>query len=87
MPIQLPANCTDKLQPLDVSVNKPMKDHLKAKFQKWYAQEVKKQLETIPLCQVKVDVGLQVVKIPSANWIISGWQELEKRPEVAVNGF
>jgi len=74
MPIQLPANCTDKLQPLDFSVNKPMK----AKFQKWYAQKVKKQLETIPLCQVKVDVGLQAVKIPSANWIISGWQELER---------
>ena len=76
--IQLPANCTDKLQPLDVSVNKPMKDHLKAKFQKWYAQEVKKQLETI---QIKV-AGCQ-----NSNSIISGWQELEKRPGVAVNGF
>jgi len=89
VPIQLPANCTDKLQPLDISVDKPMKDHLKNKFQQWYAQEVKKQLETIPLSQVTVNVGfgLQVIKIPSAKWIISGWQELEKRPEVAVNGF
>ena len=87
MPIQLPANCTDKLQPLDISVNKPMKDHLKSKFQQWYAQEVKKQLETVPFGQVKVDVGLQVIKSPSANWIISGWQTLEKRAEVAVNGF
>ena len=42
IPIQLPANCTDKLQPLDISVDKPMKDHLKNKFQQWYAQEVKK---------------------------------------------
>ena len=42
VPIQLPANCTDKLQPLDISVNKPMKDHLKNKFQQWYAQEVTK---------------------------------------------
>ena len=49
--------------------------------------ESKKQLETIPLGQVKVDVGLQVVKSPSANWIISGWQALEKRPEVALNEF
>jgi len=32
VPIQLPANCTDKLRPLDISVNKPMKDHLKANF-------------------------------------------------------
>ena len=44
VPIQLPANFTDKLQPLDISVNKPMKNHLKSKFQQWYAQEVTKQL-------------------------------------------
>jgi len=44
IPIQLPANCTDRLQPLDVSVNKPMKDHIKSQFQQQYAQEVTKQL-------------------------------------------
>ena len=87
VPIQLPANCTDKLQPLDISINKPMKDHLKTSFQQWYAQEVKKQLEFVPLNQVKVDVGLQVIKSPSANWIMSAWQTLEKRAEVAINGF
>ena len=87
IPIQLPANCTDEPHPLDISINKPMKDHLKSSFQQWYAQEVKKQLETIPLSQVKVDVGLQVIKSPSANWIISGWQTLEKRAKVAINGF
>ena len=56
IPMQLPRNCTDKLQPLDISINKPMKDHSKAKFQQWYANEVSKQLETIPVNQVKVDV-------------------------------
>ena len=64
-----------------------MKDHLRSNFQQWYAQEVKKQLETVPLGQVKVDVGLQVIKSPSANWIISGWETLEKRAEVVINGF
>ena len=53
VPIQLPANCTEKLQPLDISVNKPMKDHLKSKFQLWYAQEVRKQLETTGVTQIK----------------------------------
>ena len=87
IPMQLPANCTDKLQPLDISINKPMKDHIKAKFQQWYADEVRKQLETIPVNQVKVDVSPSVVKGPSANWTISGWQALEQRPDVAINGF
>ena len=40
--VQVPAHCTDKLQPLDVSVNKPIKDHLKKSFQSWYSEEVHK---------------------------------------------
>lgn len=44
--VQIPANCSDKLlQPMDVSINKPMKEELKAEFQAWYASEVKKQLK------------------------------------------
>ena len=31
--IEIPANCTDKLQPMDIAVNKHMKDALKKKFQ------------------------------------------------------
>ena len=65
--IQLPPNCTDKLQPLDLSVNKPVKDGMKAKFQQWYADEVKRQLQTTPVKQIKVDVNLAVVRNPSAS--------------------
>ena len=43
VPLQLPANCTDKLQPLD----KPMKNYLKNRFQQWYVQEVKKQFHLV----------------------------------------
>ena len=41
----VPPNCTDRLQPLDVSLNKPAKVFLRDKFQEWYAQQVCKQLE------------------------------------------
>lgn len=34
--VMIPPNCTDRIQPLDLSVNKPVKDFLKAKFQQWY---------------------------------------------------
>ena len=60
---------------------------MKAKFQQWYTNEVRKQLETIPVNQVKVDVSLSVVKGPNANWIISGWQALEQRPDVATKNL
>ena len=43
--ITVPNNCTDRLQPLDVSVNKPAKDFLRAKFQEWYGLEICQQLE------------------------------------------
>ena len=44
--VVIPANCTDKLQPLDLSVNKPAKDFLRKKFQEWYGDIVCKQLES-----------------------------------------
>jgi len=38
---EVPANCTDHLQPLDLSMNKPVKSHMKHLFQLWYTDEVK----------------------------------------------
>ena len=36
----VPANCTDRLQPLDVSVNKSAKEYLRRQFQSWYSDQV-----------------------------------------------
>ena len=38
--VLVPSNCTDLLQPLDLSVNKPLKDHLRSCFQSWYSEQV-----------------------------------------------
>ena len=43
--VTIPNNCTDRLQPLDLSVNKPAKDFVRARFQDWYGEEICKQLE------------------------------------------
>lgn len=43
--VKVLANCTDKLQPMDVSLNKPMKEEMRKRFQAWYATNVHKQLE------------------------------------------
>jgi len=40
--VTIPNNCTDRLQPLDLSVNK---DFLRAKFQEWYGMQICQQME------------------------------------------
>ena len=47
IPVALvPANCTDRLQPLDMSVNKSVKEFLHGQFHEWYASKVSKQLQS-----------------------------------------
>ena len=74
-------------QYVDLSINKLIKDHMKQKFWEWYAVEVRRKLQTTPVNEAQVNVSLSVIKNPSAIWIISGWQALERRPEVAINSF
>lgn len=39
----IPANCTDRLQPLDLRFNKAAKVFLRSRFQDWFAQQVAAQ--------------------------------------------
>ena len=41
----IPANATDHLQPMDISVNKPAKSFLKKQFEMWYSDLITQQLE------------------------------------------
>ena len=63
--VTVPANTTDRLQPLNVSVNKPAKDFLRGKFNEWYAETI---VEGGDGCIV--DMWLQVLKPISARWMI-----------------
>jgi hypothetical protein len=42
--VYVPACCTDRLQPLNVSVQKAVKNGLRQSFEDWYADEIVKQL-------------------------------------------
>lgn len=85
----IPPNCTDKLQLMDNSINKPMKNGMRARYQKWYADEVQTQLNCkhTSIDKVKVNVAASHIKPLSATWVISTWQEIEQRPELAISGF
>ena len=64
-------NCTDRLQPLDLSINKTAKDFLCKCFQKWYDLKVCSQLEEKTSKEL-VDLRLSVMKPLGAN----GWWNL-----------
>ena len=66
--IFIPANSTDKLQPLDFSVNKPAKDFMKLKLQDWYGSVICKQLDDG--VDEAVDLRLSVMKPLCAGWSI-----------------
>ena len=53
--VLVPANCTDRLQPLDASVNKTVKEFLRGQFHHWYASEVSKQLQSPVLNLLTLD--------------------------------
>ena len=82
----IPPNCTDRLQPLDVSVNKSAKEFLRRKFHVWYAENVCAQLEG-KLPKQQVDLRLNVVKPLGAKWMVELFDYIKSKPDVISNGF
>ena len=57
------------------------------RFHQWYAEEVSKQLKTVSVHEVRVDVSAAVIKAKSLVWFVSGWHSLSARPTLAINSF
>ena len=68
--VHVPNNCTDLLQPLDLSFNKPFKDKLRSKFSEWYTQEVSKQLEAGVRTRIGKWYSLKHVRTRIGRWFI-----------------
>ena len=54
----VPASCTDRLQPLDLTVNRVYKENMKAQFKEWYSEKVEAQLQSgISIGDVQVNLN------------------------------
>ena len=85
--VVVPSHCTGRLQPLDVSVNKAVKDSLQRSFQEWYSTEVRKQLDKgIPQ---PVDLSMSVVKPLGAMQLMNVFEYMyiKSNTSLIVNGF
>ena len=82
----VPANCTDRLQPLDVSVNKAVKEFLRRQFHLWYSDQICSDLkEERP--QKIIDLKMSIVKPLGAKWLIEMYDYMKIGSEIIVNGF
>ena len=84
--VKVPANCTDRLQPMDLSVNKSMKELMHSKFQQWYASEVEKQLDQ-GIERAPVDLRMSIMKPLGARWLVSLHDYLQENNSIIKNGF
>ena len=89
--VLVPVNCTDRLQPLDLSVNKAAKAFLQSQFQNWYANEVSKQYyEVTPDAESDIqpiDLSTPRMKCFGGQWLVKLFEYLSNNPTIINNGF
>ena len=85
--IKVPANCTDRLQPLDLSVNKVVKEFMHSKFQQWYADAVQKQLDEGAEEHTPVDFRMSIMKPLGACWLVRLHDYLHEHDSIIKKGF
>ncbi len=87
----LPPNTTDKLQPMDVAVNKPAKDFLRQKFEDWYADQVMEQLTPDKVGTYielePIELSMVRMKELSGQWMVEMYDYIASHPEFIVNRF
>ena len=82
----IPASCTDRLQPLDLSINKAAKEFLRGKFQEWYAMQIFNQLQG-KVEKKPVDLRLSKVKPMGARWMVNLHDHLKAKPDMIRDAF
>ena len=85
----VPANCTDRLQPMDLSVQKAVKDRLKDKFNDWYSSQIIKQLDkgTAVVDLEPVNLRMSAIKPLGAGWMVDVWKSIKADSKLVFNGF
>lgn len=84
--VSVPANCTDRLQPMDLSINKSVKEFMRGKFRDWFSEQVQEQLsegkEISP-----VDLRMSTMKPLGARWLVSLYDYITENKSIVENGF
>ena len=85
--VSVPANCTDRLQPMDLSINKSAKDFMRTKFRDWYSIQVQDQLDSGENEICPVDLKMSTLKPLGARWLVSLYDYICDNGSIVENGF
>lgn len=75
--VYVPPNCTSELQPMDLSVQKIVKDRMRDQFETWYAEKVASILQAGG--DIEINLGMSVLKPLSAKLLDSAIAYLKKK--------
>ena len=76
----IPGGCTSKVQPLDVSINKPFKTELKKSWTAYMREAAKTTIENVE--RIKTASKEQVV-----SWLLSAVISIQNKPEMIMYSF
>ena len=79
--------CTDRLQPLDLRVNKVAKAFLQREFQEWYANEISNNMDEDGILKQPVDLSTSRMKCIGVSWLVRLHEYLVDNPQHVINGF
>ena len=83
----VPNNMTHYSQSLDLTVNAVAKHFLKDKFELWYANEVKKQLDVLnKVYEIDISLKLSILKPIHGRWLLGLYDHLQNNKEIIING-
>ena len=86
--VKVPVNCTDRLQPMDLSINKAVKDFMRGRFMDWYCTKVMECLGKDAAEETTaIDFKLTTMKPLITNWMIQLFDHLSANPSIITNGF
>jgi hypothetical protein len=82
-------NCTDWLQPMDLSVNKAAKNFLRGRFNEWYSEQVADQLgDDLDSLQAQpVNLTAAAMKSVGGKWLVEMYEYILSNPQIVVNSF